>query len=75
MFKIPVTLQHKCLYQTESDNHMVGIKPMSLKFQKRDSLFFIISKGNRTEWNLYPLHGEESLHLIGDEAMQDHFDD
>lgn len=54
---------------------MVGIEPMSLKFQKRDSLFFIISKVNRTEWNLYPLPGEESLHLIGDEAMQDHFDD
>lgn len=54
---------------------MVGIEFMSLKFQKRDFLFFIIFKVNRIEWNLYFFFGEESLYLIGDEVMQDYFDD
>ena len=42
---------------------------------KTDPSFFVISKINKTKWKLYPFYGEESLHLIGNEPMQNHLDD
>lgn len=48
---------------------------MDTKFQNRDTSFFVISEVNKTKWNPYPPYGEESLHLIGNEPMQNHLDD
>lgn len=53
---------------------MAEIEYMDTKFQNRDTSFFVISKVNKTKWNLYPLYGEERLGLIGNEPMQNHLD-